>query len=61
MKQKTSFLKKFKSLDVFGLGISFTIQGSDKSRSVFGAIISLLCTVLVSAYMMYQFQLMVRY
>ena len=61
MKTKTSILKKFQSLDFFGHGVSFLVNGNDKSQSIFGAFVSLFCSVLVCAYSIYQFQLMCRY
>jgi hypothetical protein len=61
MKTKTNMLKKFKSLDFFGHGVSFLVHGKDKSQSSFGAIVSLLSAVLVGAYFAYLFQLMVGY
>ena len=61
MKTKTNVLKKFKSFDFFGHGISFLIDGKDKSQSYFGAVFSLLSVMLVGAYFILQFQIMVRY
>jgi hypothetical protein len=61
MKTKTSFLKKLKSFDLLGHGVSFLVNGNDKSQSYFGAFVSLLCAVLVGAYFIYQFQLMCFY
>ena len=54
-------LKKFKTFDFFGHGVSFLVDGKDKSQSFFGAAVSMLSAVLVGAYFAYQFQLMVRY
>jgi hypothetical protein len=61
MKTKTSILKRLKSLDFFGHGVTFLVNGTDKSQSLFGALVSLLCSVLVCAYSIYQFQLLCRY
>ena len=61
MKTKRAIFKKFKSLDFFGHGVSFLVDGNDKSQSIFGAIVSLVCAALVFAYTIYQFQLMCRY
>jgi hypothetical protein len=61
MKTKTNMLKKFKSFDFFGHGVSFLVDGKEKSQSLFGAIVSLLSAVLVGAYFAYQFQLMIGY
>ena len=57
----TSFIKKFKSFDFFGLGVNFLIEGNNKTQSVFGATVSFLCAFLVGAYALYQFQLMALY
>ena len=61
MKTKTNMLKKFKSFDFFGHGVSFLVDGKDKSQSFFGAVVSLLSAALVGAYFAYLFQLMVSY
>jgi hypothetical protein len=61
MKNKTSICEKFKAIDSFGHGISFLVNGNEKTQSYCGAVITLLCTILVAAYSIYQFQLMLRY
>jgi hypothetical protein len=48
-------------LDFFGHGVGFLVEGTNKSQSIFGAIVSLLCAALVLAYTIYQFQLLRRY
>ena len=58
---KTKLLKKIKSFDFFGHGVSFLVDGRDKSQSYFGAIVSLLSASLVGAYFVYMLQIMVRY
>jgi hypothetical protein len=58
MKKKTT---KFKSLDFFGLGISFKVEGNAKSASDFGAVVSILCAALIIAYSLYQLQILWRY
>ena len=58
---KTNLLKKIKSFDFFGHGVSFLVDGSDKSRSYCGAIVSLLSSMLTGAYFVYMLQIMVRY
>ena len=50
---KTKLLKKIKSFDFFGHGVSFLVDGSDKSQSYCGAIVSLLSSLLVGAYFIY--------
>ncbi len=61
MKTKTNIFKKFKSFDFFGHGVSFLVDGRGKSQSYFGAIVSLLCSVLIGVYFAYQFQRMASY
>jgi hypothetical protein len=61
MKTKTNIFKKFKSFDFFGHGVSFLVDGRGKAQSYIGAIVSLLCTVLIGVYFTYQFQRMVSY
>lgn len=51
----------FKSLDLFGHGVNFLVKGKDKSQSIFGALVSLLCALAVGAYTAYQFQRMILY
>jgi len=51
----------FKSLDLFGHGVNFLVKGKDKSQSIFGALVSLLCALVVGAYTAYQFQRMLLY
>jgi hypothetical protein len=51
----------FKSLDLFGHGVNFLVKGKDKSQSIFGALVSLLCALVVGAYTAYQFQRMFLY
>ena len=43
----------FKSLDLFGHGVNFLVKGKDKSQSRFGALVSLLCAVVLVAYTAY--------
>ena len=57
MKAKTTILKNFKSLDLFGHGVGFDADG----KSFLGAFLSLLSAIMVCAYSFYQFQLMCRY
>ena len=61
MKNKQTNMNKIKSLDVFGHSVGFLVNGNDKSQSIFGAIVSLICAALVVAYTVYQFQIMCRY
>jgi len=61
MKTKTDIFKRLKSFDFFGHGVSFLVDGTDKSQSYFGAIVSLLSAMLVGAYFIYQLQIMCRY
>ena len=55
MKKTENVMYKFKSLDLFGIGITFLVKGKEKTRSVFGATISLLYAALICAYALYQF------
>ena len=61
MKTKTNIFRTFKSFDFFGHGVSFLVDGRNKSQSYFGAIVSLLSAALVGAYFVYMLQIMARY
>ena len=54
-------MKKFKSLDFFGLGVTFKVEGNEKSQSIFGASVSILCTAVILAYALHQFYVMCLY
>ena len=59
MNKKASFTSNFKSVDFFGLGINFKVDGKETSKSYFGAAMTLICSALVGVYAMYQLQLMI--
>jgi hypothetical protein len=54
MKKNASFKSKLKSLDFFGLGVNFKIDGNETSKSYFGAAMTSICSLLVVAYALYQ-------
>jgi len=61
MKTAANILKKFKSLDNFGQSVSFLIDGKKKSKSYFGAVVTLFCAALVGAYFIYMTNIMLRF
>jgi hypothetical protein len=58
---KTSLRQKLASLDNFGVSANLNIKGKEKVKTVFGAIVTLMCLSIIAAYSFYQLQLMFLY
>lgn len=48
--KKTSFLEQFRELDWFGVPVAMNVEGKDAIKSIPGAIISFILTILFIAY-----------
>ena len=56
---KSQFKEKFKSVDLFGQSINLTWNGEDEYKTMFGASISWVLRIVITAYLIYKFIVLV--
>ena len=54
----SSFADALRSLDMFGLRIGMTYEGNDNFRTLFGAILSIIVSIIITAFVVYKMELM---
>jgi hypothetical protein len=56
---KRQLKEKFKSVDLFGHSVNLTWNGEDQYKTMFGASISWLLRLVITAYLVYKFIVLV--
>ena len=56
---KRQLKEKFKSVDLFGQSVNLTWNGEDEYKTMFGASISWVLRIVITAYLIYKFIVMV--